>query len=1388
MKSCFYIKPQTVFNIKNKRLPLLVFILALFVPQILFSDVKFGWARHYNPSYKSFPKDMVARNGRVYVTGTIEDGLGYKDMATIVYNSAGDLILEKIYNISNCDVGIAIAIDDYNNFYVTGYCAEGVPPDTNIITIKYNAQGDTVWTRRYSGPNRFTDIPVDIMVDAAGNVYVFGGTRIYQSRRYSYLTIKYNAQGNIVWTKTHTEGSYHQWPKAFAIDAAGNVYVTGTCDYNYLTIKYNAQGDTVWTRRYVGPFHNDYAEGIVVDIFNNVCVTGSSQSSNSGFDFATIKYNSSGDVMWIQRYHSGGWNDEYVTAIATDSNGNFCVTGRIHPQYPYTDIVTVKYNQYGELQWAKVHNFGLQEEPRAIATDKFGNVYLACNTLSQVIRTIKYNPQGEIRWMQDYVYGPVKSFPIAISIDKERGNIYVEGYPETHYFPPYITIKYNEVPEILVSSPINITLAQGTEKDTILRIRNTGDMDLNWSLSEVPEVSWLSENQNSGVIAEGDSFDVLLNINSSNLAAGVYQCTLRITSNDPVNPLVNVILNLTVLAPPQISVYPSQLVLTLEVSQTLDTILRINNNGDLILEWSLSEVPNVVWLSENPQSGEIPGSGYNDITIGFNTYNLTAGVYQCTLRITSNDPVNSVLDIPVELTVTARPAQIIVNPQSFNLTLRHNIVFDTVLRITNTGHYPLTWQIAISEDIWWLSVDYNSGEVPPMSYFDVTVSVATSELYYWDSPYWGVLQITSNDSVNPTLDVNIAVNILPPALSVEPTSFNISIPQQSNIDTILQIINTEEHPTDWSLYYTASWLSVYPSAGWIEYQNYVNVLVSFYSIGLSPGVYQDTLELWYSGMVLKIPITFTVTAIPRISIEPTAFNVALLRNTTKDTTLRIYNLGSANLNWELTERPQTSWLSVTPTSGQIPATSYTDLTVSFNTQGLALGVYQCTLRITSNDPQNSVVDVPIQLTVLSGTQRPQISVIPSSITVVLDKNVIRDTSLTITNIGNATLLWNLQKTPDVSWLQVTPISGELLPSNSNNLNVRFITSNLLSWSYQCTLRITSNDPVTPTLDVLVTLIIPGWVRKNDVPSRMLHKLRFVRNGGALVCVGDSLIYAFRGNNSNEFYAYSIAKDSWLTKESIPFGRDSNDTTKISKKKIGKGAALCYDGDSLIYAIRGNNTKQFWKYNIIRNTWSALPFVPVTRGLKGGSGLCYHNGKVYLLAGGQKAVNKNFFVFDVQSATWDTLNSVPLTPDAKTFRDGSGIANINNTIYCLKGNGRHNYFLAYDINQNRWTQKETIPLRHPMLGDKRNRKNKVKDGGAITAGDGIVYIIKGGGKQDFWGYIPATESWIPLDTIPRLPESKKSVPKAGANLTFGYGKVWLIKGNNTFEFWSYTPAI
>ena len=99
---------------------------------------------------------------------------------------------------------------------------------------------------------------------------------------------------------------------AVAVDASGNVYVTGYSygsgtSYDYATIKYTSAGDTAWVRRYNGPGNSwDEATALAVDASRNVYVTGKSYGSGTDRDYATIKYTSAGDMAWVRRYNGPG--------------------------------------------------------------------------------------------------------------------------------------------------------------------------------------------------------------------------------------------------------------------------------------------------------------------------------------------------------------------------------------------------------------------------------------------------------------------------------------------------------------------------------------------------------------------------------------------------------------------------------------------------------------------------------------------------------------------------------------------------------------------------------------------------------------------------------------------------------------------------------------------------------------------------------------------------------------------------------------------------------------------------------------------------------------------------------------------------------------------------
>ncbi|MBW6479419.1 MAG: T9SS type A sorting domain-containing protein, partial [Bacteroidales bacterium] len=116
---------------------------------------------------------------------------------------------------------------------------------------------------------------------------------------------------------------------------------------DYATIKYNSEGEELWVAHYNIP-GNSYNIGraIAVDASGNVYVTGQSDGIETTSDYATVKYNSDGEEQWVTRYH----NDyDYSWAIATDVSGNVYVTGSSWGSGTQYDFATIKYVQYADL-------------------------------------------------------------------------------------------------------------------------------------------------------------------------------------------------------------------------------------------------------------------------------------------------------------------------------------------------------------------------------------------------------------------------------------------------------------------------------------------------------------------------------------------------------------------------------------------------------------------------------------------------------------------------------------------------------------------------------------------------------------------------------------------------------------------------------------------------------------------------------------------------------------------------------------------------------------------------------------------------------------------------------------------------------------------------------
>jgi hypothetical protein len=112
----------------------------------------------------------------------------------------------------------------------------------------------------------------------------------------------------------------------------------------YQTIKATSSGTLIWSNQYVGPTGGYHlAHAIALDSAGNVYVTGQSPGPGTGNDYATIKYSSTGQELWVQRYDGPAHGDDVATAIAVAADGSVYVTGWSTTSSNLTEITTIKY-------------------------------------------------------------------------------------------------------------------------------------------------------------------------------------------------------------------------------------------------------------------------------------------------------------------------------------------------------------------------------------------------------------------------------------------------------------------------------------------------------------------------------------------------------------------------------------------------------------------------------------------------------------------------------------------------------------------------------------------------------------------------------------------------------------------------------------------------------------------------------------------------------------------------------------------------------------------------------------------------------------------------------------------------------------------------------------
>lgn len=450
-----------------KKLIILNFLFFAFVMSVVEAQVTQEWLATYSgvgTGYNTPRKSAIDKFGNYIVAGSSENFQDY-DYIVLKYNISGNLLWSRRYNspVNRYDYLTDMILDDSGNVYITGESqVESSGGDLDWITIKYKPNGDTAWIRSFEWTGNGPDEPFSITLDKLNNVFITGFCLASPPNGRDMVTAKYNSNGDFQWAKNYSSANFgSDWGYSVVTDDSNNVYSSGygsiPTGNEIVTIKYNTHGDEIWIRKFP-TLGGDYLRPVksIKDKENNIIVNDLYYPSGD-YGFNTIKYNTNGDLLW-NRFYKGAGNLNFCFALCTDSSGNIYAAGRNTSVGTGNDFLTIKYNMFGDTSWIRIYDGGdsLSDETNSIGIDSLENVYVTGKSQSPGIAfldflTIKYNSTGNLVWEKRYngLGIPYMSdVAYTISVDK-KGSAIISGNSElSNNHSGIVTIKYSSVTNI----------------------------------------------------------------------------------------------------------------------------------------------------------------------------------------------------------------------------------------------------------------------------------------------------------------------------------------------------------------------------------------------------------------------------------------------------------------------------------------------------------------------------------------------------------------------------------------------------------------------------------------------------------------------------------------------------------------------------------------------------------------------------------------------------------------------------------------------------------------------------------------------------------------------------------------------------------------------------
>lgn len=324
-------------------------------------------------------------------------------------HSPAQTSFQRTFGGTNDDAGYAVQQTTDGGYVITGHSASFGSGGSDVYLIKTNAAGDALWTKTF-GPPVSAEMGSSVEQTADGG-YIICGIYFMGPGSENILLIKTNAAGDTLWTRTLGGLRDDTGWCARETNDGGYIVVGYTDSYGagggdaYL-IKTDDTGNVLWQRTY-GGIYTDEGYCVQQTADSGYIIVGRTYSyGNGGSDVYLIRTNATGGTLWTRTF--GGGNLEFGWCVQQTRDGGFIIGGWTYSfGAGSADVYLINTDPAGMPLWERTFGGSLFDRSLSVQQTNDGGYIVVGETYSfgsgrSDVYLIKVNAGGETFWTRTF--------------------------------------------------------------------------------------------------------------------------------------------------------------------------------------------------------------------------------------------------------------------------------------------------------------------------------------------------------------------------------------------------------------------------------------------------------------------------------------------------------------------------------------------------------------------------------------------------------------------------------------------------------------------------------------------------------------------------------------------------------------------------------------------------------------------------------------------------------------------------------------------------------------------------------------------------------------------------------------------------------------------------